>query len=449
MSETRFHFDSKFIKASLMRLIFEPHLIDKFRDFLNPSVFDIQDEYETIKKISKIVLDKSKNENVTSEAVWAWIQLLPNGPERQATLLQFEEMRLDEDLAKFARSDEVFDTFLQYLKATTFLTTHKEIKESFNKADFEHAYKNFEHMLGKIRTITMDEHRVFDWTTSERFLEDMADTKFKNFDLGIDDFDKDTGFEPQSFNIFIGASGGGKSQMSIHLAVQAVKQGKKAFLTFVEDKDKTIMRRLFACYTGIPIESLKDFHKMPPEFRERIITAKEKFKKFLHVEFVYGQGHKTIIDRVKQENEKLKIEGKPLYEVFVLDYIGHIAHHAAGEKTHEKLHRACSDLKDFALQTGIIVFTHFQSNREGAGKSNEGTGVIDMSTIASSFNSAFVADNIISINRSEEQKMRNQCILYVVKGREGATGRKYEVSTQFDKARFDMKDAKLLTGTTY
>ena len=67
-----------------------------------------------------------------------------------------------------------------------------------------------------------------------------------------------------------------------------------------------------------------------------------------------------------------------------------------------------------------------------------------MSSIASSFNSVFVADNIISINRSEENKLTNKAVLYVVKGREGATDQRYEVPTEFNKARFDFAEAKLL-----
>lgn len=446
---TRFKFDSQFLKAAMMRLILEPFFIDKFREMMYPELFDIGDEKSSLKTVAKVVLERSKSEEVSSEGVWAWLQLLPSGSHRDAALELFSDMRLDEDLLKFARSDQVFETFLQYLKATTFINSHKKVKESFDKANFEHAYSQFETVLTKIKEISLEEDEILNWDNASSLLNKFSETRFNNFELGIEDFDKDAGFEPQSFNIFMAASGGGKTMLSIHIAMQAIKQGKKAFLAFVEDKSPTIMRRLYAAYTGIEIGQLKSYHELPKEFRQRVDKATEMFKKFLHVEFIYGKSHKFIIEKVKNLNEKMRIEGKPKYEVFVLDYVGHIAHLAAGDKMHEKLHRACSDLKDFALQTGTIVVTHFQTNREGAAKSKEGTGLIDMSTIASSFNSAFVADNILSINRPAELIEESKCIIYVVKGREGAADRKYEVPTEFNRARFDMKEAKIISSFDY
>jgi len=446
MSEsTRFKFDSLFLKAAIMRLVLEPYLIDKFREMMSPDLFDIGDQHSSLRTVAKVVLERSKTEEVSGEGVWAWLQLLPSGAGRDAAVELFSDMRLDSDLLKFARSDQVFETFLQYLKATTFINNHKKVKDSFDKANFEHAYSEFENILSKIKEISLEEDEILNWDNASALLSKFSETKFNNFELGIEDFDKDAGFEPQSFNIFIAASGGGKTMLSIHMAVQAIKQGKKAFLAFCEDKSPTILRRLYAAYTGIEIGQLKSYHQLPKEFRERVDKATEVFKKYLHVEFIYGKSHKFIIEKVKNMNEKMRIEGKPRFEIFVLDYIGHIAHLAPGDKVHEKLHRACSDLKDFALQTGLIVITHFQTNREGASKSREGTGLIDMSTIASSFNSAFVADNILSINRPEELAEENKCIIYVVKGREGAADRKYEVPTEFNRARFDMKEARLIS----
>lgn len=449
MSNNRFQFDSKFLKAAVMRLVLEPFLIDKFRNLLFPDLFDIGDEHGSLKQVARVLLQRSENEEVSAEGLWAWLQLLPSGESRDAAVEMFSDMRLNEDLLKFARSDQVFETFLQYLKATTFINSHKKVKDSFDRANFEHAYSQFEGVLTQIKEISLEEDEVINWDMAKDDLSQLADSRFNNFELGIEDFDKDAGFEPQSFNIFIAASGGGKTVMSIHMAMQAIKQGKRAYLVFCEDKKPTIMRRLYSAFTGIEINQLKSYHDLPPEFRKKIDAATEKFKKYLHVEFVYGKSHKFIVEKVKNANEKARIDGAPKFEIFVLDYIGHIAHLASGDKMHEKLHRACSDLKDFALQTGVVVVTHFQTNREGAAKSRDGSGLIDMSTIASSFNSAFVADNIISINRSEELKEESKCILYVVKGREGAADRKYEVPTEFNRARYDVREAKLLNSFDY
>lgn len=448
-NNTRFQFDSKFLKAAIMRLVLEPFLIDKFRKQLSADIFDLGDKHGSLKTIAKVMLEKSQHQEISAEGMWSWLQLLPNGEQRDVAVGLFSDMRLDEDLLKFARSDQVFETFLQFLKATTFLDNHKRVKDSFDKANFEHAYAEFENILTEIKEISLEEDEIMDWDTAHETLSSFSDNSFNNLDIGIEDFDKDAGFEPQSFNIFVATSGGGKTVMSIHMALKAMQQGKKAYVVFCEDKKSTIMRRLYAAYTGIEINQLKSYSQLPPEFKQKVDKATEKFKKYLQVEFIYGRSHKYIIEKLKNHNEKRRIAGEPLFEVFVLDYIGHIAHFAAGEKTYEKLHRACSDLKDFALQHNVIVITHFQTNREGASKSKEGSGLIDMSTISASFNSAFVADNIISINRPEELVKDSKCVLYVVKGREGAADRKYEVPTDFTRARYDMGDAKNLSVFDY
>lgn len=444
---SRFKFDARFQKAALMRLITEPSMLAKFREFLSPKLFHIEDTHGCLQRIAKVVLEKSAKEDVSVEGVWAWLQMLPNGPEREETRLMFEDMRYDAELLQFARSEQVFLCFLEFVKAQAFLASHGEIKTSFDKGDYEHAYQKLEVTLNKLRGIGMEDDEIINWESQLAKLGSVTDTKFLNFNLGVADFDEVAGFEPQSFNIFLGASGGGKSMMSIHLLVQAVKQGKHAFAVFVEDKSKTIMNRLYACYTGLPTNMIKQnaLHMMSSEHRKLMKEANEKFAKFLHIEYIYGKGHKYIIQKVKQHQENLRIAGEPLVDILVLDYVGHIGHLAEGDTSHEKLHRACADLKNFALQSGIITFTHFQVNRSGAQKQNDGTGLIDTASIAGSFNAVFVADNVIAINRTEELKSREACILAVLKGREGAADRKYEVKTNFASAQYVLSGALNLT----
>lgn len=445
---SRIQFDARFLKSALLRLIIEPHLIEKFRSLITPEMFDIQDEYGTIKRIAKIVLDRSKSENVTAEGVASWLQLMSGGPEREATIDAFDALRIDDFIVKHARSDQVFETFLQYLKAVTFLNSHEGVKEAFNNANFEAAYTQFEKALTKIKGISMEDDNVVNWKSSIEFLENSANTSFGNFGFGITDFDENGGFEKQSMNMFLSTSSGGKTMMTVHLIREAIRQGKKIFVACVEDKQTTILRRLYAAETGLEINQLKNYQNMPPEDRARILKAREKIEKYVYLCFPYDKSHKYILEKFKELNERCKIEGIPEYEVFVLDYIQHIGHRAAGDSLHEKLHRANSDLKDFALKHDKIVFTHFQVNRSGAARVSE-DGLIDMSVIAGAYNACFVADNIVSINRSPQQMNDNLCTLYVVKGREGAMGRKYEVPTDFAKARFKTEQAKIIKFETF
>lgn len=440
-----FNFDARFLKAAVMRMLIDPSIYSKFKEFIHPEYFDIGDDHSCLQRIVKVLVDGSRTDSLDVIGLAGKLSMLPDGVERDATIEMFDEMRLNEDLMKFARNDIVFQQFLNFLKARAFLSSHQKVKQDFERHNFDNAYNQLENTLSKIKGINLEDDEQVDWGNAVKKLESFSQKSYNNFELGIEEFDKAAGFEPQSFNIFMAASGSGKTVMSINLAVQAVRRGKKVFCVFVEDKSSTILRRLYSCYTGIEINKLKKFEDMAPEDRNKLVEATEKFKKYLHIEFIYGKSHRHILEKMKNANDSCKVNGLPTFEALILDYVGHIAHLAPGDSLHEKMHRACGDLKDFALKNNVIVFTHFQVNRSGAAKQSEGTGFIDMSSIASSFNSVFVADNIISINRSEENKLTNKAVLYVVKGREGATDQKYEVPTEFNKARFDFAEAKLLS----
>jgi len=434
-------FDAKFLKASLLRLILEPHLITKFKDFLYPELFDIQDNYQTMKRLASLVIEKSKTGAVSIEAMFGWLQMYgADGEEREATINMLREIQLDDQLYKYARSDQVFESFLQYLKSNTFIESHRKVKQKFDQGDFESAYTTLEGLIGKLKTITLDNVEDANWEESLDFLETESKTNYGNFHIGLNDFDENGGLEKQSLSMFISTSGGGKSMMSVHMIRQAIKQGKKIYLCCLEDRKSTVLRRVYAAMTGLPINSIKRMCDMLPEHRKRMEKAKIDLEKYVTIEFMYGVSPTFILERVRELMDRQRINGKPMFEVVVIDYLQHVGHLAAGDALHEKLHRANADFKDFVLKHNVAGITHFQVNRTGANKVGD-NGLIDMSMIAGSYNACFVADTIFSINRSPKQREDNKCILYVLKGREGCAEHKYEVDTEFDKARFVMETA--------
>lgn len=446
--QERIKFDSFFLKAAACRLIGQPHLIEKYRKFLDPDLFYTESDGGALRNIVRYILEISKTEKLDMQGLHAKIAFSHDSEVRTKSLELLNEIKLDEDLWKYARSDEVFNTFLQYIKAIVFLENHRHVKQKFDNADFETAYHSLEDVLAKIKTISMEESETANWDTVEEYFRTNSvavdnNQNLKNMFLGIKDYDDIGGFEPQTLNMFISTSGGGKSMMTVHLILQAIREGKKIYVVCVEDRQISVLRRVYAALTGLEINQIKKFNFMPREHIEKFKEATRKLKEYVHIDFLYNQSHLAILEKVKNVNAECHINGKARYEVLVIDYLQHIGHLAPGDSLHEKLHRANSDLKDFALKHNMICFTHFQVNRAGAENVNK-ENLIDMSVISGSYNACFVADNIISINRSPEQRQKNLCTLYVLKGREGGAECKFEIPTAFEKARYYMEDYKTL-----
>lgn len=436
-------FDSKFLKSALLRLMLEPHLLTKHKKFIDSSLFNVSGNDSALAKIADTLIDWGKREESepTPDGIWSKLNLMPDSELRTASLNLFNSMRMDEELVRLAKSDQVFGDFLKYVKCKVLITSHEQVNKNFKDGNYEGAFKSLEDGLNDIKSISVSDIQNADWDNSMEFLEDESNRPDKKFLLGIDDFDLNSGFEPQTLNLFVAMTGGGKTMCTVHLVRQAIKQQKYIYVAVVEDRKVSFLRRLYASMTDIPLNRLKNFHNLNPADRKKMLDAQQKLKKYVTVEFIYGQPPDFINARMKELITLRKSKGQPAYEAAVIDYLQHIAPIGSGESEHQKLSMAMARLKDFALEQNLAIFTHQQINRDGARTTTKGDGgLIGMAELSTSFQVSFVCDTIISINRTEKMKEADEALFLVLKGREGSTDKKYIVKTRFDKAQYHMDD---------
>lgn len=437
-SSVRPKFDAQFLRATLFRLMSEPHLCVKFRNYLDPEMFEINGSH--LKRIAVCLFDWIDTEDKipTVDGIWSKLQLLPDGPDRDGALAEFNSMKSDPEVIRVSQSDQVFATFLQWLKATAFICEYHGVRENFNSGSFETAYNKMELALNRIKNISVDEVDSAEWNSSLEFLESESKRIDSKFNLGIDDFDSASAFEQQMLVIFVALTGHGKTAMTIHLIRQAVEQGKRIYVACVEDRKVTILRRIYSAITGIPMNEIKRLCDMSPSQRVMMEEARQKLEKYVTIDFIYGQPLDFVLSRIKEKMAVMRLNNQPVFEIVALDYLQHIAHLSPGDSTHEKVTSSMAKFKDFALSNNLCCVTHQQVNRSGAQSQNK-EGLLTMSEMSSSFQAAFVADVIISINRTPEMIEKDEAVLFVAKGREGATDRRYLVKTDFAKARYVME----------
>src|SRR5690606_15820435 len=107
---------------------------------------------------------------------------------------------------------------------------------------------------------------------------------------------------------------------------------------------------------------------------------------------------------------------KPL--INICDYTGHIAESSSGDKTYEKMRNAFAERKNYALIHNKICFDFAQVNREGS-KNQYIDKILTHNDLAGSFNLAQVCDNIISLNRTQQDRIDYTSQLHVCKARDG------------------------------
>ena len=215
------------------------------------------------------------------------------------------------------------------------------------------------------------------------------------------------GLGKNELGVVIAPTGAGKSMVLVHLAAQALKQGKTVVYYTLELKDTVVGGRFDSCLSGIPLNELRDR-------KEEVLS---------HIESVDGTliikeypTKSASVQNIKNHIEKLKKRGIEPYMV-LCDYADLLRPtRQSNEKRHE-LEETYEGLRALAQIYEIPVWTASQTNRSGLNAE-----VITMESISEAFNKCFVADFIFSLSRTVQDKQSNKGRIFVAKNRNGPDG---------------------------
>jgi hypothetical protein len=214
-----------------------------------------------------------------------------------------------------------------------------------------------------------------------------------------------------------------------------VKQAVHVHITIVEDTEETFIERLVACLTDLPVKVIRDSQMWTEEQYRLIKKAESDIAQYVAVQFCYGQSI-DVVHQKKMDYETMRIKkGLPPPLVDIVDYTGHIAGKSFGDKKFEKMITAYTARKDYALSTNKIVFDFAQVNRDGGKKALDGDGILTITELAGAFDISHVCDNIISINRNDEDNKNKTTRLHICKSRNGDKGVTAKYAVDFSRAR--------------
>jgi len=215
------------------------------------------------------------------------------------------------------------------------------------------------------------------------------------------------GLGKNELGVVIAPTGAGKSMVLVHLAAEALKQGKTVVYYTLELKDTVVGGRFDSCLSGIPLNELLD----------------RKDEVLSHIEGIDGTliikeypTKSASVQNIKNHIEKLKKRGI-MPDMVLCDYADLLRPtRQSNEKRHE-LEETYEGLRALAQIYEIPVWTASQTNRSGLNAE-----VITMEAISEAFNKCFVADFIFSLSRTVTDKQSNKGRIFVAKNRNGPDG---------------------------
>ena len=215
------------------------------------------------------------------------------------------------------------------------------------------------------------------------------------------------GLGKNELGVVIAPTGAGKSMVLVHLATQALKQGKTVVYYTLELKDTVVGSRFDSCLTGVPLNEHRDR-------KEEVLNKIQDIDGSLIIKEYPTKS--ASVQTIRNHIEKLKKRGI-IPDIILVDYADLLRPpRVSGEKRHE-LEEIYENLRAVAQIYEIPVWTASQTNRGGLNAE-----VITMEAISEAFNKCFVADFIFSLSRTVQDKQANKGRMFIAKNRNGPDG---------------------------
>jgi len=212
--------------------------------------------------------------------------------------------------------------------------------------------------------------------------------------------------------VVVAPTGAGKSMALVHLASQALKQGKNVIYYTLELEDSVVAARFDSCITGIHLRNLMD-NKV-----EIYETVKDIEGKLIVKEYPTKS---ASTESIKNHLEKLRQRGiNP--DFIAVDYADLLKPVRYLREKRQELETIYEELRGIAKIYECPLWTASQTNRSGLNAE-----VITMESISEAFNKCFVADFILSLSRTAEDKSNNTGRIFIAKNRNGPDGLVYPI----------------------
>lgn len=225
--------------------------------------------------------------------------------------------------------------------------------------------------------------------------------------------------------VIIAPTGVGKSHLLTHFGAQALLQGKNVLHYTFELNERAVGIRYDSHLLDIDsIDCYEHKEKIKKYYEENAETLGRLKIKY------YPTGTATI-NTLRSHIDKLTNEGfRP--DVLVIDYAGIMRSTEKYELLRLELKKIYEELRGFANEVDIPVWTASQSNKEGANKD-----YVDLTNMAEAYGQAHVADFVLGLARKSMSKSTGYGNIFIAKNRAGVDGVQFQI--HLDTARSKLR----------
>lgn len=391
----------------------------------------------------------NRPEQVVFQLFDTFIKKYSKSPVRDSILIEFEELTgLSEDEFKEGKSilKRAFNETYEYEPDWLVEQTEKFCRDKavynaimasvaiISGDDKKQSEGAIPKLLSDALAVSFDKNVGHDYFENAIERLEFYNLKEKRIKCDIELINKITGggIPRKTLNLFLGASGSGKSAVKCALAADYLKQGYNVLYITMELAEERIAERIDANMMNISLREVRDI----PEnlFHTKIEKLKAKTNGALIIkEYPTGVGSVTHFDSLLDE---LKLKKNFTPDVVIIDYLGITASarykNAAGVNSYTYQKSVAEELRGFAVKHDLLLFSSIQTNRQGTSNSD-----FDESAIADSMGTMMTADLLIAIIRTEELNERQQLILKQLKNRFGDLSyfRKFVVGFDFSRMK--------------
>lgn len=229
-------------------------------------------------------------------------------------------------------------------------------------------------------------------------------------------------------SVLLGGAKAGKTTALIDFGLKACGAGHNVLYVTLEVAAKIIAERCDANVSSVPVMQLGDHTH----------TVKSKVESFMGSSggrFIikeFPSGSATVSD-IRRLIERFKSRGI-IFDLVIVDYGDIMAPERYTDNVQENSKSIYVNLRGLAMQEGFAMLTATQSNREGFK-----AAVIKAEHVAEDFNKIRIADLVISINRTEEERAAGLCRLYFAASRNQAGAFTIKVEQSLSTMQFVTK----------
>jgi len=217
------------------------------------------------------------------------------------------------------------------------------------------------------------------------------------------------GLAQGELGFFLAPPGRGKTLALVNIGTNALKQGKRVLHVTLEIRARAVGQRYDCCIS----ESSKDeIRKEPEELIKKLKDLKKKGGELVIRDYSYIHCGISELNALLEEK---KNANTPV-DVLIVDYADLMIPPSRYRDTRHEVTKIYEELRILAGFYDIPVWTASQGNRVSLMKPK-----ITMVDIAESFAKANIADLIIALCQTEEEKYEKEMRLYIAKTRMGET----------------------------